>query len=384
MHLTDILKLGSEVDPVFTDKANVSESTFGFLERNPFVMYGAGEAAHWFYEVGVKRNRLTPLAIIDQRASEIKNYKGIPCIDLKEAFEEFGNIEIDIVVCVGQFESFLTIRANLQKHGFSKVHYLGWFYEIHNLLEVEFSGESEWRRMFKQNETAIVSAYAQLDDELSQSLFAQLINAHYHRQPRRFPRRPRDEQHFPKDIILAKGCSSLVVCGAYDGEALRLLKQNGINSEKIYLFEPEPEIFTQLVINTAEYQKEYGIDVYAIPMATSESTAMVSFLRGCGLGSKISDEGNCDVQAVSLDDFFGNQNISRITMDIEGQEAATLLGAVKLIKSKKPDLSISVYHDPKQLWEIPSLISSIQSGYKFYLRNYTSYAVETVLYATYE
>jgi FkbM family methyltransferase len=238
--------------------------------------------------------------------------------------------------------------------------------------------------MFQQNETAIVSAYAQLDDELSQCLFAQLINAHYHRQARRFPRRPRKEQHFPKDITLAKGCNSLVVCGAYDGEALRLLKQNGINSEKIYLFEPEAEIFSRLVINTAEYQKEYGIDVYAIPMATSESTAMVSFLSGGGLGSKISDEGNCDVQAVSLDDFFGNQDITRITMDIEGQEAATLLGAVKLIKSKKPDLSISVYHDPKQLWEIPSLILSIQSGYKFYLRNYTSYAVETVLYATHE
>jgi len=382
MQLTDILKLGSEVDPVFSDRANVSESTFGYLERNPFVMYGAGEAAHWFYEAGVKRNRLNPLAIIDQRASEIKNYKGILCIDLKEAFEEFGKIDIDIVVCVGQFESFLTIRANLLNHGFSKVHYLGWFYEIHNLLELEFSGESEWRRMFQQNETAIVSAYAKLDDELSQRLFAQLINAHYHRQPRRFPRRPREEQHFPKDITLAKGCNSLVVCGAYDGEALRLLKQNSINSEKIYLFEPEPEIFTRLVINTAEYQKEYGIDVYAIPMATSENTEMVSFLSGDGLGSKICAVGNCVVQAVSLDDFFGNHYITRIAMDIEGQEGATLRGAAKLIKSKKPDLSISVYHEPKQLWEIPSLISSIQKGYKFYLRNYTSYAVETVLYAT--
>ena len=301
---------------------------------------------------------------------------------VKEAIEEFGEIDVEIVVCVGEFESFLSIRANLVKHGFSKVHYLGWFYEIHNLLEVEFSGESAWRRMFKQNETAIVSAYAQLDDELSQRLFAQLINSHYHRRARRFPRRPREEQHFPKDITLAKGCNSLVVCGAYDGEALRLLKQNGIKSEKIYLFEPEPEIFTRLVISTAEYQKEYGIDVYAIPMATSQNTAIVSFLSGDGLGSKISALGNNHVQAVSLDDFFGNQDITRITMDIEGQEAATLLGAFKLINSKKPDLSISVYHDPKQLWEIPSLISSLQSGYKFYLRNYTSYAVETVLYAT--
>ena len=383
MQLTDILELGSGADPLFSDRAHASESTFTHFEQYPFVMYGAGEAAHWFYEVGVKRKGLTPLAIVDQRANEIKNYQGIPCIDLQEAVVQFGTIDIDIVVCVGDFESFLTIRANLHKHGFSKVHYQGWFYEIHNLLEVDFIGESAWREMFQQNEAAIVSAYAQWEDELSRRLFAQLINAHYHRQAKRFPRRPREEQHFPKDIALVKGCGSIVVCGAYDGEALRLLKQHRINAEKIFLFEPEPEIFAKLVVNVAKYQQEYGVDVLAIPMANSEKTSMVLFLRADGLGSKICAKGNCHVQAVSLDDFFGSHKITRITMDIEGHEGATLRGAAKLVKSQKPDLSISVYHDPKQLWEIPSLISSLQKGYKFYLRNYTSYAVETVLYATY-
>ena len=382
MQLTDILKLGAEVDPVFLDRGNASESSFGYIEINPFVMYGAGEAAHWFYEVGVKRHGLTPLAIVDQRAKEIKTYQGIPCINLQEAVGLFGKIDVDVVVCVGHFESFLTIRANLLKHGFSKVHYLGWFYEIHNLLEVEFLDELAWRRMFQQNEAEIVSSYAKLEDELSQRLFAQLINAHYHRQAKRFPRRPREEQHFPKDITLVKGCSSLVVCGAYDGEALRVLKQNGIKADKIYLFEPEPEIFNRLAVNVAKHQQEYGIDVLAIPMATSEKTSMVSFLSSDGLGSKICEVGNCLVQSVSLDDFFGNNQITRITMDIEGHEGATLRGAAKLVKSQKPDLSISVYHDPKQLWEIPSLISTLHKDYKFYLRNYTSYAVETVLYAT--
>lgn len=382
MQLTDILELGAEVDHVFSDRANASESTFGYFERNPFIIYGAGEAAHWFYEAGVKRQGLTPLAIVDQRADEIKNYQGIQCINPQEAARQFGKINIDIVVCVGDFDSFLNIRANLYKHGFSKVHYLGWFYEIHNLLEVEFLGESAWRRIFHQNEAAIVSSYANLGDELSQRLFAQLINAHYSRQAKRFPRRPREEQHFPKDITLAKGCNSIVVCGAYDGEALIALNQHGINPEKIYLFEPEPEIFNRLVINVAKYQEEFGTDVLSVPMATSEKTSMMSFLSGDGLGSKICSVGNCHVQAVSLDDFFGSDKVTRITMDIEGHEAATLRGAAKLVKSQKPDLSISVYHDPKQLWEIPSLISSQQNGYKFYLRNYTSYAVETILYAT--
>lgn len=185
MQLTDILDLGSKKDPVFSDGFSTSESTFEYLETNPFIIYGAGEAAHWFYEAGIKRKGLTPLAIVDQRASEIKNYEGIQCITLEKAIKDFEKVEIDIVVCIGDFESFLTIRANLLKHGFQKVHYLGWFYEIHNLLEVEFLGESTWRRMFENNSKKIISTYAHFGDELSKSLFADLINAHYYRQSKK-------------------------------------------------------------------------------------------------------------------------------------------------------------------------------------------------------
>jgi FkbM family methyltransferase len=384
MDLTNIINIGSEHDPVFSDRTNSIESTFEYLEINPFFIYGAGEATHWFYEVGVKRRGLTPLLIVDQCANEIQFYKGIPVVDLQVAVDQFSQIEIDVLVCVGKFETFLTIRTLLHNRGFSKVHYQGWFYEIHNLLEVEFIGDHAWQRMFHQNESAIVSAYGHMEDELSQHLYAQLINAHYYRVAKRFPRRPRDEQHFPKDITLEKGCSSLVVCGAYDGETLRLLMKHGINTEKIFLFEPEPDIFTRLIDNVSKYKQDNSIYAIAIPMATSEKTSMVSFLSGDGLGSKISTNGNCIVQAVSLDDYFGSQKVTRITMDIEGHEGATLIGATKIVKSQKPDLSISVYHDPKHLWEIPSLITSLQYGYKFYLRNYTSYAVETVLYATHK
>jgi len=384
MLLADILKLGSDDDVIFKNRAGFIESSFKYLNNNSFLLYGAGDAAHWFYEVGVVRYGLSPLAIVDQRANEINSYQGILCITPEVAFERFASNDIDIVVCVGQFETFLNIRTYLHHHGFSKVHYLGWFYEIHNLLEVEFIGEYAWQRMFHQNEEAIVSAYSHMEDELSRYLFAQLINAHYYRVAKRFPRCPRDEQHFPKDITLEKGCSSLVICGAYDGETLGLMMKRGIDAEKIFLFEPEPEIFSKLVVNVAKYQQEYGVNALAIPMATSNKTSLVSFLSGDGLGSKISVNGNCFVQAVSLDDFFGIEKITRITTDIEGHEGATLCGAAKLLKSQKPDLSISVYHDPKQLWEIPFLISSVQKGYKFYLRNYTSYAVETVLYATHK
>jgi hypothetical protein len=71
-----------------------------------------------------------------------------------------------------------------------------------------------------------------------------------------------------------------------------------------------------------------------------------------------------------------------ITMDIEGVELQALMGAEKTIRRSSPDLGICVYHAANQIWEIPLYINSLGLGYKFYLRNYTSFSQETVLYAT--
>ena len=188
------------------------------------MVYGAGEAAHWFYEVVVKRLGLKPLAFIDRRAKEIKTYHDFPCISIQDA-AYFSGQGLDIIVCVGDFNLFLDIRSDLLLQGFAKVHYLGWFYEIHNLLETQFVGELEWLQMFEQNEESIVRTHSLMADSLSRQLYAELISCHFRRQARLFPRRPREEQHFPKDVPLSKGYSSLVVCGAYDGEVLRLLNE---------------------------------------------------------------------------------------------------------------------------------------------------------------
>ena len=63
-------------------------------------------------------------------------------------------------------------------------------------------------------------------------------------------------------------------------------------------------------------------------------------------------------------------------------ELEALKGAEMLIKVNKPDLAICVYHAPNHIWDIPLYLESLRSGYKYYLRNYTSLISETVLYAT--
>lgn len=68
-------------------------------------------------------------------------------------------------------------------------------------------------------------------------------------------------------------------------------------------------------------------------------------------------------------------------MDVEGHEEKTLLGARKTIASQHPILAISIYHKREDIWNLPSIILDMYSGYRFYLRHYSVRTIETVLYA---
>ena len=54
-------------------------------------------------------------------------------------------------------------------------------------------------------------------------------------------------------------------------------------------------------------------------------------------------------------------------MDIEGSEMKALKGAEKLIRERKPNLAICVYHKPNDIVDIPLYLKSLVPEYKIYL-----------------
>jgi len=68
-------------------------------------------------------------------------------------------------------------------------------------------------------------------------------------------------------------------------------------------------------------------------------------------------------------------------MDIEGSELNALKGAEAVIRKYHPVLAVCVYHKKEDLLEIPQYIKSLYPGYKLYLRTYSKYCQELVLYA---
>lgn len=61
-------------------------------------------------------------------------------------------------------------------------------------------------------------------------------------------------------------------------------------------------------------------------------------------------------------------DVGVIKLDIEGNELEAIQGAKETIKQDKPILLISVYHQPKDLFEIKPLIESWNLGYQFMFR----------------
>lgn len=164
--------------------------------------------------------------------------------------------------------------------------------------------------------------------------------------------------------------------GAYWGDSALIFSEYSPN--KIYSFEPQPETFEKL-LNTI---KKNGLGEKIIPeqfglgitreIGNLYTKGMASGANLSGIEPVVSakDMQVDEVQITSIDEFSATRNLSvgLIKLDIEGNELDAIKGAVEVIKRDKPILAISIYHTPKDFFEIKPLIDKLNLGYKFMVR----------------
>lgn len=367
---------------------NYYEIKFDNLKNGLNFIYGAGEAAHWVYEIAIKSKKIDIEAFVDKNES-IRRYKEYECITIDKMIEiKNKKLEkrINIIVCVGSYEIYTLIKRNLIINGFSNIYYHGYFFELQYLFYNDESKmrKSKWINLFTQNKEKIQYAYECLEDEKSKDLYIEILYSLYYRRAINFEMRPREEQYFPKDIqgVKHQKISKFLILGAYDGDLIRQILLNNFNIEHIYALEPDPKIFKRLKLFVDKLEISDRIDI--IEKAIGLKKGRSRFKIETGLGSKISSQGEIYVDVTTIDTLLEEGVIDKtelITLDIEGQELNALRGAKKYIKMYMPDLGVCTYHKPEHLWEIPIEIRKISSSYRINLRNYTSFLTESVYYA---
>ena len=256
-------------------------------------------------------------------------------------------------------------------------------YEIHNPFWLPEALRKGGFRYYQKHKQAITACLDLLAMGKAGAFNTLCLQTHMQRKPVPLPMRPKKEQYFPKDIKLSRGYARFINCGSYDGDTVRLLNEVHGKVDNIACFEPEPKIFMRLADYLSKHGAELAGKIVSIPCAVYNQETTRRFISSSGLGSRIAEEGDSIVQCVALDHVLHGFDPTFICMDVEGVELEVLKGAETLIScTNRPDLAICVYHSPNHLWEIPLYLHSLDLGYRLYLRNYTTFTGETVLYAT--
>jgi FkbM family methyltransferase len=380
-------KYHKQIEGLFKQALSLSNSKNcidNLLGNKQVILYGAGDGFITFSIFILKKYGLKAYAILDHKFKANETYYGIPAFSPLQYFPTHEIKENSVaVITVGKSEYHAEIFNCLRDLGFKNIILASDIYEYHLHHAAREIRERKLDYYLDKKEQ-ILSCLDIFSDDLSREVFTLFIQTHLLRKPIHIPSRDLSEQYFPKDINLSKGYSRFINCGAYNGDTILQLNTLRGKIDSVVCFEPDSENFALLVRYLCVKHKEIAEEIIAFPCGVFSCETQLRFTGGEKINSVISDQGSSIIQCVALDHVIPDFKPTFISMDVEGAECEALKGAEALIKSSKPDLAICVYHSPNHIWDIPFYLEGLHLGYKYYLRNYTSFVAETVLYATVE
>lgn len=172
-------------------------------------------------------------------------------------------------------------------------------------------------------------------------------------------------------------------CGACVGD-ISLLFAGLVGARgEVHLFDPVPLHARYCELQAAmnpEIGGAFRMNVVAVAETSRDSTTEKVDIDRIAPGGLAIES----FATTSLDDYVERNSLGRvdlIKMDIEGAEMAALRGGRKAIARHTPRLTISAYHKPHDLWEIPLLIKGIDPQYRLFFGHHSPTQWESVFYA---
>ncbi|RJW37277.1 FkbM family methyltransferase [Clostridiales bacterium TF09-2AC] len=164
--------------------------------------------------------------------------------------------------------------------------------------------------------------------------------------------------------------------GAFWGDSALVLQE--YSPKSIHAFEPMPVNFKQLCEMKRKKQLDLLYPVQAgLGQKNSERTLYhhemlsgASVVNYKAIMNESPDTHSDNIDIVTIDSYTSTNglDVGLIKLDIEGSELEAIKGAIETICKYKPILLISVYHLPKDFFEIKPLLESLNLGYQFMFR----------------
>ncbi len=169
-----------------------------------------------------------------------------------------------------------------------------------------------------------------------------------------------------QNILRLSENESYLDLGAYRGDTIQefIRSTNGKYSSIIAL-EPDVKTFKKLKLYAQGSE-----NIRLFNMGIWDEDTSLSFNPSLGRGSSIKSNGTQSLLVTTVDTLYHSQRVSYIKADVEGAEYRAITGARHTLKRDKPKLNIAAYHRSEDIFELPILISSINSEYKIFLRQH--------------
>ncbi|WP_350585739.1 FkbM family methyltransferase [Pseudoalteromonas sp. RB2-MNA-CIBAN-0110] len=198
------------------------------------------------------------------------------------------------------------------------------------------------------------------------------------------------DMYFPPNIpnLYKEKKLRVMDVGAFNGDTLEVFARNYRDSLESYAcIEVNDKNIKDLKLNIEGLGLTKITKIYNGAVGLPEDVVLV--LRGKSSDTQVIavDEASIllndkVVNRLDFSKLLFEQQPNVIKMDIEGADYKALSEARSFIASYLPTLSLSVYHNPDDLWEIPMLINSfVGDGYNYYIRHEGHWGFETIFYA---
>ena len=172
-------------------------------------------------------------------------------------------------------------------------------------------------------------------------------------------------------------------CGALDmASSLEFVYQAKGNFNKIYAFEPDPLCYEMCCDNLLMFSPGERKRILLYDFGLDEISGTRKFEHSAIPGnSRIDNIGGLTVRVEKLDALSECRDISFFKIHTEGSEPAVIKGASELIKANRPVLAVSLYHNLKELLDVPVFLHTLVPEYRIFMRHYSLGTSESVLYA---
>ncbi len=325
-------------------------------ETRPIVLYGTGNGADKIINQLATVGRTPNGVFASDGFVRMRTFRGMPVESYADILRRFGE---DIVILVS-FGS--TLPSVIEPMKALATHHTVYVPEV-----PLFGGDVFTFEYFERHKAELAEVYTLWEDDASRALFSDMIAYRLTGRMEYLARTEAVEASL-SSLIKTDEIRTVLDGGAFKGDTAELFCRIFPHIETVFAVEADARTFQKLsayadtthgTVRPVEAALWHQADT--LPYTSSAS-------RGAGTSGQNRRGRTIPVAADTVDSIVQKRPLDLLKLDVEGAEAAALLGAEATLRRDRPALLVSLYHRTEDLFALPLGIARLYSGYRFYLR----------------